>query len=180
MRISKALPVWITILLSGCCLSLVSAEPADQLARSIAPVQLQVPLVPRPFTGDGCVGLAYELHLANFRNIEFALKQVDVFAMGDPGNPIATLAGTELLACLLRPGKPADLADPEVLCGGEFAVVFLWVTMDSAVSAPPSVGHRATLTRALDDGSRKEYIVEGGVARVSGEKPIRIYRRGDG
>ena len=86
--------------------------------------------------------------------------------MGDPTHPFATFAGSELLACLLRPGKPADLADPEVLRGGEFAVVCLWVTMDPDLSLPPSVAHRATFSRLLSDGNEREYVVEGAIARV--------------
>jgi len=160
---------------SGCCLGVVRAASADQLAKSVAPIQLRVAFVPPPFAGGGRVGLAYELHLANFRDVEFTLKRIEIFAMEDPTHPLATFAGSELPACLLRPGKPADLADPEVLRGGEFAVVCLWVTMDSGLSLPPSIAHRATFSRLLSDGNEKEYVVEGAIARVPTETPISIH-----
>jgi len=156
-------------LLSSPCLGLVRAASGGQLAKSVTPVQLRVPFMPPPFLGGGRAGLAYELHLANFRGIEFTLERIEIFAMEDPTRQLATFAGPELLACLLRPGKPADLADPEVLRGGEFAVVCLWVTMDTGLSLPLSVAHRATFRRLLGDGSEKEYVVEGAIAHVPTE-----------
>ncbi|MGB2805505.1 MAG: M23 family metallopeptidase [Candidatus Zixiibacteriota bacterium] len=148
---------------------------AEDLAKSVAPIQVRVPFVPPPFLGNGRVHIAYELHLANFRDIEFTLNQIEIFAPEDPSHPLATFTGPELLACLLRPGKPADLADPKVIRGGEFAVVFLWVTMEPGISLPPSVAHRATFSRLLSDGSEKEYLVEGAVTRVPTETPISIH-----
>lgn len=158
-------------LLSGSSLGVKHAASADQLAKSVAPIQLRVPFVPPPFAGGGRVGLAYELHLANFRDVGFTLKQIEILSPEDPDHPLAAFAGSELLACLLRPGKPADLVDPEVLSGGEFAVVCLWVTTDRGVSLPPSIAHRATFTRLLGDGNEKEYVVEGAIARVPTETP---------
>jgi murein DD-endopeptidase len=163
------------VLLSSPCLGLVRAASAGQLAKSVAPIQLRVPFVPPPFLGGGRAGLAYELHLANFRGIEFTLKRIEIFAMEDPTHQLASFAGSELLACLLRPGKPVDLADPEVLRGGEFAVVCLWVTMDPGLSLPPSVAHRATFSRQLGDGSEREYTVEGAIARVPTETAPAIH-----
>jgi len=164
------------VLLSSPCLGLVRAASAGQLAKSVAPIQLRVPFVPPAFPGGGGrAGLAYELYLTNFRSIEFKLTQIEVFAMEDPTHPLATFAGSELLACVLRPGKPADLADPDVLRGGEFAVVCLWVTLDPGLSLPPSMAHRATFSRLLGDGTEKEYVVEGAIVRVPTDVPMTIH-----
>lgn len=174
MRILLAL-VPIPILLLPPCLGLVCAASTGQLAKSTAPIQLQVPFVPPPVQGGGHSNLTYELHLANFRGVDLKLKRIEVFAVDDPTHPLATFAGSELLACLLRPGKAADLVDPEVLRGGEFAVVCLWLTVDPGRSVPLSIAHRATLSRLLSDGSEKEYVVEGAIAHVPTEAPITIH-----
>ncbi len=147
----------------------------DQLAKSVAPIQLQVLFMPPPFRGNGRVGLAYELHLANFRDTDFKLNQVEILSIEDPDHPLASFSGEELLACLHRPGKPADMVDPNVIHGAEFAVVFLWVTVDPDMSLPQSVAHRATFSRLLNDGSEKEYLVEGALTRVPTETPITIH-----
>lgn len=162
-------------LMSISCLGLVCTASGDQLAKSVAPIQLQVPLVPSPFTGNGCMGLAYELHLANFRNIEFTLKQIEVFRVEERNHPLATFAGEELVACLLRPGKSPDFEEPETLRGGEFAVVCIWVIMVPDLPVPSTIAHRAILSRLTGDGSEKEYILEGAVTRVSTERPVTIH-----
>jgi murein DD-endopeptidase len=151
--------------------------PADQvrLAKSVLPVQLQVPFVAPPFTAEGRTGLAYELHLTSFRSIELELTQVDVFATEDPSRSLLTLAGPDLLKCLLRPGRPSDIESPEVLRGGDFAVVFLWITADPGLPLPPSLAHRATFRRVLPDASKREYTAEGGVARIPSEPPIVLH-----
>jgi hypothetical protein len=169
------MPIVTSALLLSLCLGVVWAVSAVELAKSVAPIHLQVSPVPIPFMGKESLGLAYELHLTNYRNIEFRLKQIEVFDMEKSSYPLATLAGDDLLSCLLRPGKPPETEDPAMLRGGEFAVVCLWITMEAALPPPASIAHRATLSRLMSDGSEKEYTVEGGVTTVSTAKPIMIY-----
>ncbi len=134
-----------------------------ELAKSIVPVDLHVSFVPPPFRGDGQLGLAYELRLANFRNIELTLTQVDVFPLEDRTHSLLSLAGPDLVQCLLRPGKPPGMERPELLAGGEFAVVMLWVIMDPGQPVPSSIAHRATFRLVRGDGSKSELPVEGAV-----------------
>ena len=164
----------LTMMLSH-CVGFVSSSVAYERRKSVAPIQLQILFMPPPFRAGGLIGLAYELHLANFRDIEFALNRIEVFATEDTNHPLATLTGPDLSACLRRPGKPPGLANPGILRGGEFAVVFLWVTMDPGTPPPPSVGHRTTFSRLMNDGSEKEYLIEGAVTRVPTETPITIH-----
>jgi len=155
----------------GLCLGIAYPASAGQFATSVAPIDLRVPFVPPPFRGGGALGLAYELHLANFRSIDFALSRIDVLGVEDLDRPLATLTGSELQACLLRPGRPADAGSPEIIAGGEFAVVFVWVTADPGEPLPQSLVHRVILKRQMSDGSEKEYVVEGAVARIPTESP---------
>jgi hypothetical protein len=164
-----------TALVLSASFSTAGSAARVPLAKSIAPVQLQVPFVAPPFTAEGRKGLAYELHLTSFRNIEFALTQVDVFETDDPSRSLLTLAGPELLKCLLRPGRPSDIESPEILRGGDFAVVFLWITEDPGLSLPQSLAHRATFRRALPDGSEREYTVEGGSVDIPTEAPVVLH-----
>lgn len=145
---------------------------AQQLARSVLPIQLQVLFMPPPFRSEGRVGLAYELHVANYRDIDLTLLRLDVLPAGDTAHPLVSLSGQDLLRCLRRPGKPADLADPAVIRGGEFAVVFLWVGIDSARMVPQAIAHRAVFQRRMGDGSRREYAVEGAAVPLPVRRPL--------
>lgn len=156
------------------CVRSLHPSTSDQLENSVAPIQLRVHFVPPPFRGNGCVGLAYEIQLANFRDTDMRLDRIEVFALEDPASPLASFSGAELLACLRRPGKPTDAPDPNVLHGGEFAVVFLWITLDPDKSLSPLIAHRAIFSRLLSDGNEKEYLVEGAVARVPTDPPVTI------
>jgi hypothetical protein len=156
------------------CVSLPHGASGAELAKSIAPIHLQVPLEPVPFKGNSRVGLAYELHLSNYRNIEFTLSLIEVFSIDDPNHPLAVLAGAELLACLLRPGKPRDFESPEIIRGGEFAVVCLWITLEEGTLPPATIAHRVLLSRRMSDQTDKEYVVEGAVTYVSTEEPVTI------
>jgi murein DD-endopeptidase MepM/ murein hydrolase activator NlpD len=146
----------------------------QQLARSVLPIHLQVLFMPPPFKSQGLVGLAYELHVAGFREIELALVQLEVLPVNDPTHPLATIAGQDLRRCIRRPGKPAGLANPERIGGGEFGVVFLWVALDSTRAVPRAIAHRATFLRTMTDGSQKEYVVEGATTAIPTERPIVI------
>jgi hypothetical protein len=138
----------------------------------VLPIQLQVLFMPPPFRSEGRVGLAYELHIANYRDIDLTLLRLDVLPAGDTAHPLASLAGQDLLRCLRRPGKPADPADPAVIRGGEFAVVFLWVGIDSARTVPQAIAHRAVFQRRMGDGSRREYAVEGAAVPLPVRRPL--------
>jgi len=154
-------------LLAPCLLMVAHGSPARaELAKSVLPVHLHVPFVAPPFTSEGVVGLAYELYLSSLRDVELVLEEVEVFAPEDPSRSLFTLAGADLLKCLLRPGRSSESGSPEVLRGGEFAVVPLWVRLGAGLPAPESLAHRATFRLVRSDGSEQEYTVEGGTVRV--------------
>lgn len=165
------------VLLSGllvpCLLMVAHVSPVRaELAKSVLPVHLHVPFMAPPFTAEGRLGLGYELYLSSFRDVELVLEQVDVFAPEDPSRSLFTLAGADLLKCLLRPGRSSELGSPEVLRGGEFAVVALWVRLGSGLPAPESLAHRAMFRLVRPDGSEQEYTVEGGTIRVPSQDPV--------
>lgn len=147
---------------------------ARQLAKSVLPIHLQVQFMPPPFWSDDRTVLAYELYVTNYRDLDLTLTQLEVLPAHDLAHPLATFAGEDLRQIISRPGKPEDLADPERIGGGEFAVVFLWCLLDSAQTLPQAVAHRATFLRAMPDGSQKEYVVEGASAPLDPTPPIVI------
>jgi hypothetical protein len=146
----------------------------DELAKSVLPVDLRVYSEPSPFEVMSGPGLAYELHIASYRRIDLSLLQLDVFAVGEHDGLLGSLRGEDLLACLRRPGQPAELADPEVLHGGDFLVAFLWVALQPGSPVPEKLAHRATFRLVRPDGTEKQYVVEGAAVDISTRAPIQL------
>ena len=147
---------------------------SQQRAKSSLPVQLQVLYMPPPFRADGRSGMAYEVHLANYRDLDLTLLSLDVLPADDTTRRLATLSGPDLLRCLRRPGRPAATPDPALIHGGEFAVVFVWFALDSATAAPRALVHRAVFERRMADGTSRRYTVEGAVVDVPSRSPFAI------
>ena len=94
------------------------------------------------------MALAYELHVANFRDIDVTLAQLEVLPVRDLAHPLARFTGQDLWRRVRRPGKPANFVHPERIGGGEFAVVFLWLTLPSGQSIPQAIAHRKMAAKA--------------------------------
>jgi hypothetical protein len=139
---------------------------AYELKKSILPIQLQTSYIAPPFRGDGQFHVVYELHMSNFRAISFSLVQVDAFDVDHPETNLVSYCQDGLNGCLIRPGKSNELTEPEVLRGGEFAIVFLWITLDKNVSIPDTIAHRATFQRITSSGELKQYTVEGAAIQI--------------
>lgn len=147
---------------------------AFELKKSVLPIQLQTSLIAPPFKGDGQVHIVYELHMSNFRAISFSLVQVDAFDVDHPDSNILSYRKDQLYECLIRPGKGNELTDPEVLHGGEFAIVFLWITFDKNVSLPDTIAHRATF-QITSSGEDNQYTVEGAAIHISDVSSLVIH-----
>jgi len=113
--------------------------------------------------------------MSNFRPIRFSLVQIDAFDVDHPDTDLVSYRKDELYECLIRPGKGDEAPDPEVLHGGEFAIVFLWITFDENSSLPDTIAHRATFQRKTPNGEQKEYTVEGAVIQVPGVSSLVIH-----
>ncbi len=139
---------------------------ASELKKSVLPIQLQIPFVAPPFQGDGQVHFVYELYLSNFRPIDFSLVQIDVFDTVHPEKALLHYPKDELDRYLVRPGRYEESGDPEVLHGGEFMIVFMWVTFDRTIPLPNSIAHRVVFERVTSTGEKKQYTVEGAIVRL--------------
>jgi murein DD-endopeptidase MepM/ murein hydrolase activator NlpD len=148
---------------------------AFELQKSVLPIQLQTSFVAPPFRGDGKVHFVYEVNLSNFRPIDFALVQIDVFDTDHPDTIILQHQGGELNRYLIRPGKGEDEANSEVLHGGEFMIVFMWVTFDEKISLPAAIAHRATFQRVTSSGEKKRYTVEGALVPLPAVSSLVIH-----
>jgi hypothetical protein len=151
-----------------------AAEPAREVQATKkpspfgVPLELEVPVVPVPFVGNGQTHLVYEIHLTNFGPFEVGLRRIDVLSAG---KSIATFEGGEMNSALLPVGmaaapQPSGTAlDVRTIASGRRVLAFVWVTLDKGAAIPTELRHRVT---AGDES------VESAPLTVSRAKPVSI------
>jgi hypothetical protein len=134
------------------------------------PLELDVPVAPIPFVGNGRIHLVYEIHMTNFSPFEVGLRRIDVLSAG---KSIAAFEGGELNSAMLLVGPPPaqtpasgnPALDLRTIAPGRRAVAWLWVTLDKGSTIPTELRHRM----AVGDET-----VEGASVPVSSATPITI------
>lgn len=158
-----------------------SSGLAQAQTHSAFPVDLEVPIAPTPVKADGKVHLVYELHITNFDKParDLTLTRLEVLGDGQDTAPLARLVGEDLAKQMGRPGAPKNLPDKRRIAGGMRAVVFIWITVDSAAAVPRTLRHRLAFAIEKVNGER---TVEGAVVEVRRDDPIVISAplRGEG
>jgi murein DD-endopeptidase len=130
-----------------------AAAPAQQTSASNAPttppakpltvpLDITIPIAPTAFAANGKIHLVYELHVANYGGSDCSLTHLDIISNGGE-KLVASFAAADLEGMTLRPGQPN--ASPKTkLAGGSVAVIYVWVTVDSAQDVPDTVRHKIT------------------------------------
>ena len=165
-KIVSAFVICLLLVNSGLDNSRVRAQ-----TRSDLPIALEVPIGPTPVRGDGEMNLVYELHLTNFRALDFTLKRIEVYA-DDNDAPIAGLEGTELENCLFRPGVTSDSADVCLIKGGMRSIVYMWLTVEEEGNFPDTLYHRLYFTLKNSAGEDIERVVNDFPVTVRSDKPL--------
>jgi murein DD-endopeptidase len=120
---------------------------------------------PSPVVVAGKRRLVYELHITNFSTNDIELACVTVFD-GDRSTPFAEYRGKDLIDRLGRPGIKTQQVQKQLLNGGMRAVMYLWLTLEDAMSTPATLSHRIELNAMRATGS-EAVIVHGGKSPVA-------------
>lgn len=122
-----------------------AAAPAAPPQKPLtAPVDVTIPIEPTAVKADGKMHLVYELHISNYSGQNVALTRVE--ALGDSGAVLSKTEGALLAANVLIPGnRQATGLDKLNLAGGQFAVIYMWVTFDSPEKVPARLEHRLAM-----------------------------------
>lgn len=154
---------------------------AQAQTHSAVPVDLDITVAPTPVKADGKVHLVYELHITNFDKParDLTLSRVEVLGDSQDSAPLARFVGEDLAKQMARPGAGEKLPDKRRIAGGMRAVVFIWITVDSAAAVPHTLRHRLAFAIEKVNGER---TVEGAVVDVRRDDPIVISAplRGEG
>ncbi|HEX6050551.1 MAG TPA: M23 family metallopeptidase [Gemmatimonadaceae bacterium] len=108
---------------------------------------------PVPVRADGRLHLVYELLLASFDSRELRIEKLDVFA-DRRERPLASYDSTGLARVFFRPGDTLGLPHPHRIVVGTHVIAYLWITLDSAATAPTSLTHRFAITAV--EGARED------------------------
>lgn len=151
----------------------LSSSFARAQAHSAVPVDLEIPIAPQTVKADGKIHLVYELHITNFDSPsrDLTLTRLEVLGDSPDSAPLARFAGEELAKQMSRPGAPKSLTEKRRIGGGMRAVVYLWITVDSAAAVPRALRHRLAFDIEKVKGER---TVEGAVVEVRREDPMVI------
>jgi murein DD-endopeptidase len=103
-----------------------------------------IPIAPTAFKADGKWHLVYELHISNMDKWEYAFTRIEVVSADAVQKALATFSGADLDGMFMHPGvHNAEKATK--LAGGEFGVVFLWVTFDKLEDIPATIAQRISV-----------------------------------
>jgi murein DD-endopeptidase MepM/ murein hydrolase activator NlpD len=117
------------------------AKPASVGKPLTSPIDVVVPLAPTAFQADGKTHLAYELHITNFSGQNISLAQIEV--LSDSGSSLARVDPSDLFTNVYLPGnRQAAGMDKLNIGGGQMAVVFMWVTLESPGKVPAAIVHK--------------------------------------
>jgi murein DD-endopeptidase MepM/ murein hydrolase activator NlpD len=101
---------------------------------------ISVPVAPVPFASAGRRHMAYEIHVRNHSGAGMLLSRVEVL---DGTTSLARWEGAALHG-IVRQRRPR-VADHRAIPPGGWAVVYVWVTTDSAAPRPTALRHRLTV-----------------------------------
>jgi len=120
-----------------------STAPQHTPKPHTAPLDVAVSIAPVPFQADGKTHLVYELHIMNFAEWATTISRIEVLGGDSSGKTLADFSAPDIQAMMISPGYP-DAVKGRVPDAG-FAVVFMWVTLNSPADVPSSLRHRITM-----------------------------------
>lgn len=129
------------------------AAPAFAPSTDFPPLQLEIltPFEPTAFPSAGRSYVIYELHLASFDRMPFALERIDVVAAGAGGRTVATFDSKRLAGLLQPRGGPPGVEPAGLrLAANERAVAFLCLAFDG--EAPARLTHFVYTDRGVAEG----------------------------
>jgi len=106
------------------------------------PINVEIPIAPTAFRGNGKMHLVYELRITNPSTEDVDLKQIDVLAI-IANAPIASVAGSNLNRALARTR----------IAGGASGVAYVWVTLEDSAPIPAKIRHKLTFNNRTFEGA---------------------------
>ncbi|MGA8222173.1 MAG: M23 family metallopeptidase [Candidatus Acidiferrales bacterium] len=148
--------------------SRAQSEPTHTPKPVTPPLDITIPIAPQAFQAAGKWHLVYELHVANLGKWDCTLTRVEVLAAGKKNEPLASFAEKNLEAIIDHPGQKA--AENPKIPPANFAVIYLWLTLDHLEDVPPTLRHRL----AMKIGDYPEAITLEGVPVTVNKSPVPI------
>ena len=120
-----------------------SSAPQHTPKPHTAPLAVSVSIAPVPFQADGKTHLVYELHIMNFAEWACTISRIEVLGGDSSDKPLADFSASDIKGMMVSPGYP-DAIKGRIPDAG-FAIVYMWVTVNSPAEVPTSLRHRITL-----------------------------------
>lgn len=140
------------MLLLSCALAGAQAasptSPGMAKSSAILPLQVEIPVPPTAFRGDGVEHLCYEIHITNLSPYRWVVQ--NIHAVNQSGSLLLTVEGKALDSVLFHPArardaKPAPGAD---IAPGEAVIAYMWVDLPKNAAIPTSLQNQITVKKA--------------------------------
>ena len=147
-------------------------QTSAQAPASFSTLNMRVPVPPRPLVAGGRTHFAYELHIANMSARAVSLDRVEVRerSAGAGTPPLLRLEADALGAAIRKFGSPPDDKERRLIAGGQSAVLFVWITLESH-ELPRTLTHRVELQGPVSEKETGTVSVEGIEVAVSSQLP---------
>jgi hypothetical protein len=104
------------------------------------PVDVVIPIAPTAFEADGKMHMVYELHVVNYGHENCRLTDVEAIRGDSAPQSLGRFSGSALDGMTSRPGVPGA-TDRTNIAPGSAAVVYIWLTVDTAKDVPTEIRH---------------------------------------
>lgn len=155
-------------------MTIVIAPLAGQTPPAFSPIDVRIPVPPRPFVAGGATHLVYELHITNLSSRATTSETIDVMdrSASPDTAPLLRLEADALEAALRLLGAPPDATEKRVLPGGRTALVFVWVTL-RAGTVPTALAHRFAIR--LKSPDEAAHSADAHATRVTDETALVVH-----
>ncbi len=132
------------------CAAMLGVEVHDVRAAQRGPhyVVGWLPVSPAPVRSDGEFHYVYEIQFTSYFPVAQRLESIEVRAGGDEGVVLASYAGDDLIANMIKPGvREPDPETLNLLEPGGSVVVFFMTSSPTSAPLPTSLVHEVTFQR---------------------------------
>ncbi|HEU4689575.1 MAG TPA: M23 family metallopeptidase [Vicinamibacterales bacterium] len=118
---------------AAAALTVISSSIAAQAPATFSPLDVRVPVSPRPLVAAGQTHIAYEVHITNMASRAATLDLVEVRDRSSKpdATPLLRLEGDVLDGALLRFGAQPNDGDRRLLAAGQTSVLCVWLSVGS-------------------------------------------------
>ena len=137
-------------------------------------VDIKCPALPSLVNAESKSVLVYELHITSFESVPLLLKSVRISGDAAGSAPLAAFSGHALSPITDSVGPASNSDAGKIVAPGQRAIIFLWLEINRAGTAPHKLVHRFDFVRQFGSATKpdEEASLQNFVVPVRPESPL--------